>query len=183
MKPVQQLESFEREMDHSSGTACDIPHPLSWGAEETPPLAAHCSVQQPWPLMVCVLQQGPFLVLLLHHWASCSREWFLLVMIPLSIGGIKWCMLCIVLCMQLKTTLTVTDFVPPWPLLGLWMMAIQWSLCIDSHYHIFCGSINLICTFSGHLLQWQWLHHLEWRGRDFWQKERAELRLLLLMEW
>ena len=88
MKPVQQLESFNSEMDHFSGTACDIPHPPNnWGAEETPPLAAPCSVQQPWPLMVCVLQLGLFLVLLLHHWAFCSRKWFLLVIIHRAVGA------------------------------------------------------------------------------------------------
>ena len=37
---------------------------------------------------------------------------------------------------------TVTDFVPRWLLLGLWMTIVQWNLCLDSHYHILCGSMQ-----------------------------------------
>ena len=36
----------------------------------------------------------------------------------------------------------VTDFVPRWLLLDLWMTIVQWNLCLDSHYHILCGSMQ-----------------------------------------
>ena len=152
MKPVQQLESFKSEMDHSSGTACDIPHPPSdWGAEKTPPLAAPCSVQQPWPLHgMCPSARA------LPSFASSSLSFLFQEMVLAGDDTFtyRWYQMVYVLhsYFHLKTMVTVTDFVPPWVLLCLWMMAIQCNLYIDSHYHIFCGNINLICTFSGHLL-------------------------------